>query len=299
MNDKNDNFYFTISLNNVTYIISCYRSNIWETETFEQLPHQHFDMEFHYIYGGTEMIYTTKKEDAIVLSPGQMAFIPKKVYHGSYTNKTVDRICFCLKAEYNDNPDNPYSYDYYRVHDIFEYFKDIQIISNSDIVALMSIYRNTCIQSKHFTNNQKGILLASITMRLLEILNAYIPSEFRSKESNCSISSMNRRWIIEEHICRNYNKPDSISALSGALHLSERQTSAFIKKEFNSTYKKMIMKQRMDVANILFQDENQSLEKIAELVGYQSYNGFYIAYSNFFGISPEEARNKILQKNTV
>lgn len=299
MNDKKDRLDFTITLNNVTYFIACYRSSIQETETFEQTPHLHFDMEFHYIYGGTEMIYTTTKENAIALSSGQMAFIPKKVYHGSYTNATVDRICFCLNAEYNANSDSPASSNYYRVYDIFEYFQDIQILSDANIVSLMSIYRNICIQSRHFINHQKGILLASVAMRLLELLNAKIPAEFRSNERNYSISSMNRRWIIEEHICRNYDKLDGISALSGALHLSERQTRAFIKKEFNSTYKKMIIKQRMDVANILFQDEGQSLEKIAELVGYQSYSGFYVAYSNFFGISPEEARKKILQKNAI
>lgn len=299
MNDKKDRLDFSITLNNVTYFIACYRSSIWETEVFEQTPHQHFDIEFHYIYGGTETIYTNKKEQSITLSPGQIAFIPKKIYHGSYTTASVDRICFCLNAEYNANTDAPDASDYYRVHAVFEYFKDIQIISDQNIVSLMSIYRNICTQSKHFTNHQKGILLTSVTMRLLELLNSTIPSKFKNSERNYSISSMSRKWIVEEHICRNYDNTDGIATLAKTLCLSERQTRSFIQKEFNSNYKKMIIKQRMDVANILLQDADKSLEKIAELVGYQSYSGFYLAYSKFFGISPERAREAIRAKGQI
>lgn len=296
MNDKKDRLDFPISLNNVTYFISCYRSNICSDEVFKQVPHQHFDVEFHYIYGGEEVICNNSSNKSVTLTEGQIAFIPKKIYHSAYSVNSVDRICFCLNAEYNEANNAPTASDYYRVHAIFEYFKEIQIISDTQIVSLMTAYRNICTQSKHFINHQKGLLLTSVIMRLLELLNAGVPSKFKNDERNYAISSMNRKWIIEEHICRNYDKSDGIEELAKLLCLSERQTRSFIQKEFNSNYKKLIVRQRMEIANIMMQSSDKSLDEIAMLVGYRSYSGFYLAYSNFFGISPEKARENTIKE---
>ena len=74
------------------------------------------------------------------------------------------------------------------------------------------------------------------------------------------------------------------------LYLSERQTRNLIQKEFGADYKQLIIQERMKIADILLRKTAQTLEQIAQQVGYQSYSGFYLAYTRYYGISPEAAR---------
>lgn len=296
MNINADKLEFSLSLNSVTYYVSCFRSNIYEGEIFKQLPHQHFDVEFHYVYDGEETVCNNNNGNMVNITAGQTAFIPKRIYHSAYSELSVDRVCFNLKAEYKPDAVSPKVSDYYRIHSIFEYFKDIQIISDPQVVQLMTIYRNTAMQSKHFVSNQKGLLLMSVAMRLLELLNAAVPSKFKTDDRSNAVRSLDRRWIVEEHISRNYNTDGGISSLARELNLSERQTRSFIQKEFNSNYKKLLTNQRMEIANILMQDHSKTLDDIAAIVGYHSYSGFYLAYGNTFGISPEKRRDELLSE---
>ena len=54
----------------------------------------------------------------------------------------------------------------------------------------------------------------------------------------------------------------------------------------------MIIKQRMEFADMLLGDTMRSLEERAVEVGYRSYSGFYQAYTKYFGISPSDRRQQ-------
>jgi len=91
-------------------------------------------------------------------------------------------------------------------------------------------------------------------------------------------------------LLQHFRDPEGLAGLAAQLYLSERQTRNLVKKYYGQDYKTLIIKQRMEFADMLLEDETRSLEEIAEEVGYRSYSGFYQAYTKYFGISPSEKR---------
>ena len=55
----------------------------------------------------------------------------------------------------------------------------------------------------------------------------------------------------------------------------------------------MIIRRRMELAEIYLQDPDKSLEQIAYEVGYRSYSGFELCFKRFFGTTPQKMRNKL------
>jgi AraC-like DNA-binding protein len=104
-------------------------------------------------------------------------------------------------------------------------------------------------------------------------------------------------WIIEEYLLQHFRDPEGLAGLAAQLYLSERQTRNLVKKYYGQEYKTLIIKQRMEFADMLLSDTTRSLEEIAEEVGYRSYSGFYQAYTKYFGISPSDRRQKISEDN--
>ena len=87
----------------------------------------------------------------------------------------------------------------------------------------------------------------------------------------------------------------SIKKLAKILNLSEKQTERTVKQIYGVTFKQKLTEKRINVAkDLLFETEN-SINKIAELVGYSSYNGFYSAFIKLVGAPPETWREN--QKN--
>lgn len=49
----------------------------------------------------------------------------------------------------------------------------------------------------------------------------------------------------------------------------------------------------MNVGIAAIKNTDFTLKQISEMVGYETYSGFYIAFNKFFGFSPESLRQKI------
>ena len=84
----------------------------------------------------------------------------------------------------------------------------------------------------------------------------------------------------------------SLKNLSEILYLSEKQTDRMIKKAFGEGFRQHLCRIRMLVAQRLLTDTDKSVEKIADEVGYRSYNGFYISFRQKHNMTPIEYRNQ-------
>lgn len=63
-----------------------------------------------------------------------------------------------------------------------------------------------------------------------------------------------------------------------------------MRRFFGEDYKHLIIRRRMELAEIFLQDPEKSLEEISWLVGYRSYSGFQMCFKRYFGITPQEKR---------
>ena len=94
---------------------------------------------------------------------------------------------------------------------------------------------------------------------------------------------MDTAFIIHEFFSRGYNLDMKLSDLAELLHLSEKQTARLVEIHTGKTFKQALISQRMNIARHLIALGEMSFSEIGEHIGYQSYGGFYKAYTKYFG----------------
>ena len=246
-------------------------------------PHKHYFMEFHWISAGTETVSLPQNNRYIHLQPGQILLIPGGVYHGITTGDgTVDRLCFNFSAEPGDKPNG-------LVLELFRSMDKVQIFEDEDANKL--IYQSSLLDADTALGEmQQGMLLLNVVLRLLGTAE-----QARSMAAHRENHSKKQKWVIEEYIERHYTDSDGIEGLAQALYLSQRQTRKLVQRFLGEDYKSIIIRRRMELAEIYLHDPSKSLEEIAWQVGYRSYSGFQLCFKRFYGITPSERRHQLLE----
>lgn len=96
-----------------------------------------------------------------------------------------------------------------------------------------------------------------------------------------------RNRMIEDFLYRNAYHSFTIRELADYLHLSERQTSRILLRQFGFTFKQIVNNNRIQTAKMMLL-RGESINRTAELVGYQSINGFRKAFKAVEGVTPNE-----------
>ena len=247
-------------------------------------PHKHYFMEFHWICAGTETVYLPQENRYVHLQPGQILLLPGGVYHGITTGDgTVDRLCFNFSAEPGEKSDGP-------ILSLFRSMDRVQIFE--DPVANDLIYQSSCLDPDTALGElQQGMLFLNVALRLLSSTD-----RGQALSHKQQTHSQKQKWVIEEYIERHYTDPDGIEGLAQELYLSQRQTRKLVQRFLGEDYKSIIIRRRMELAEIYLHDPEKSLEEIAWQVGYRSYSGFQLCFKRFYGITPSERRHQLQNK---
>ena len=276
-------FVFSAAIGNQKFDIRSYTGGLFSEESMDARPYKHFFTEFHYIFQGSEEITFPHHDKKLELSAGQICIIRREIYHGVVTSPGIKRFCFNITG------------------DPFPEIPMAQVIDSDFIRRVMDHYLE--VEPK---GDRLGVMLLDVIFELLEIVKC---SEKEVKESaritNLTAKENKRKdqpvrqepaWIIEEYLLQHFRDPEGLAGLAAQLYLSERQTRNLVKKYYGQEYKTLIIKQRMEFADMLLGDTKRSLEEIAEEVGYRSYSGFYQAYTKYFGISPSDRRQQYMEE---
>jgi len=90
-----------------------------------------------------------------------------------------------------------------------------------------------------------------------------------------------------------FNQNISISEMAEELKISTRQLNRIIQKNYGCKFRRLIISKRMELAsNLLLADKTLSIIDVAMRSGYNSANGFYAAFKDYFGCLPNEYRDK-------
>ena len=115
----------------------------------------------------------------------------------------------------------------------------------------------------------------------LQLIVAALFTEFSSPIDKTTDTA----FIIHEFFSRGYSLDLKLSDLAELLHLSEKQTARLVEIHMGKTFKQALIDKRMSIAKHLISLGELSFSEIGEHVGYQSYGGFYKAYTKHFGLS--------------
>lgn len=123
---------------------------------------------------------------------------------------------------------------------------------------------------------------------LLYALLSMLSKESEDSRPDLSVLADNkakRVYVLEEFLNRYYDSACTLESLAEKLHLSERQLSRIVKKEYGETFRSRLSSIRVEAAKrLLF--EGHSIAAVAEAVGYSSLSAFYSAYKRHYGDPP-------------
>ena len=68
--------------------------------------------------------------------------------------------------------------------------------------------------------------------------------------------------------------------------------SALIKKSTGKSFKELIQAQKLTRSSILLTNSNMPIYEIASEIGYQNLSFFYKKFKDYYGITPNEYRQK-------
>lgn len=277
-------FVFSTTFDDATLHIRNAQNYIQRLPLLNEMPHKHFFIEFHYVYKGEEKIIFPKQNDEITLTEGQLALIPRSVFHKAETALTaeVERLCFDFSIDAADGSQN-------EIFKIYESITDYKVVSSKSIRSLLERCKDVISDdATPLDQTLEGIILLDTVLEVFRTLyNAKKPTHKRQ------LNKQQQKWLIEEYICNFYHFSDGLAGLASQLYLSERQTRRIVKQFFGEEYKTLIIKQRMETAQILLTTSKLTLDQIAEKIGYRSYSGFHMAFVKAFGVTPGDYRKNI------
>ncbi len=280
-------YVFSTTIDGVNLHIRMNPNPLYRETLLNERPHKHFYIEFHYVYQGEEVLLFHKEKKEVHLTARQIALIPCQVYHCAKTDQSrnVTRFCFNFSIEAEDGKDNA-------IYQIFQNIKEVTVFESDFISSTLNRYRKIVADEKDpMQETRGGLLLLDVILEIFRTL---------SEGMNFPVHSQNKvrqKWLIEEHIWSRFYTSEGLEGLAKKLYLSPRQTRKLVKQFYGEDYKTLIVRQRMETAELLLQSRDLALEEIAEKVGYRSYSGFHLAFVRTFQITPGEYRENLRKKS--
>ena len=274
---------FTAAIEGANLNISVTPNQIQHSTLIDERPHKHTFVEFHYIFGGKETLYFPKEDNRVTLTGGMIAMIPRGLYHCAETEEAsfVSRLCFNFSMDPEKLSGNP-------IYSVFQSAAQPLILRDHAVSAAMERWRSILEDEKDpMAQTRQGVILLDVILDIFRRL-----AEGKSVPLRQDQTKQRQKWLIEEYIFTRYHDPEGLEGLAKKLYLSPRQTRKLVKSFYGEDYKTLIIRQRMEMAQIFLASQKWSLEEVAEKVGYRSYSGFHLAFVRQFGITPGAFREQ-------
>jgi len=147
---------------------------------------------------------------------------------------------------------------------------------------------NDLIQSNLFTKSYDAFdSLTSLRLYLKECL-----FEIQSQLRNEAYSSTSMIDSAIEYIDAHLHEDINMASLSNYLSLNYSYFSKLFKKTMSISFKKYLVKVRMEKAIKLLNDPTMKIYEVSNSVGYDNANNFSRAFKSHYGFSPKNYRNK-------
>lgn len=279
-------YQFNVRLDRANCHIRAARTYPLPDETLNDRPHKHYSIEFHCIFSGQEIITLPHENREIPLTAGNILLLPQDIYHGVYTKGSpVERVCFNFSAEPAGKESSP-------IVDLFVNIREPVLFDNEESINLVAQCRQLCKQElAPLLELRQGMHFINMALNLMSSVRG-VSAEPLAEDP----LALRQKWCIEDYISQHYTDNTGIEGLSKALFLSQRQTSTLVKRFFGEDYKTIVIRRRMELAEIYLQNPNKTLEEIAYEVGYLSYSGFELCFKRYFGMTPTKKRMQIQQE---
>lgn len=217
-----------------------------------------------------ERHYKTQKGDVLIYNEG--------VLHDEYGNPDTNLSVFCCgitNLQLTGLPKN------HLVSNESSYvLRSGEYASNID--SMLGMMYSQIAEEKHDSEEICSYLLRSLIMLILQI-----PQEnFVLSKSEESVLSNEIKFYIDE----NYMEDISLDILSQKLHISSYYLAHVFKESTGFSPIQYIIRRRIGEAQSMLINTNESVTKIAGMVGYDNTSYFTTLFSKTVGMSPKKYR---------
>lgn len=126
---------------------------------------------------------------------------------------------------------------------------------------------------------------------LIKLVRNYKQYKLTNEQTGSNTPFDNKARVIEDYFLYESDSL-SLTTLSERLSLSTRQTERLLREYYNKSFQEKKAEARMSAAAILLENNNLSISKIAETLGFSSPEHFSTSFRKYYGTSPSEFRKK-------
>ncbi len=257
-------------------------------------PHFHSMFEFQYIISNRLTLKTQK--NTYCINCDDYIIIPPSIYHWTnYNTEAFERYVFIFSVNPNGITSEGFSEFQYYLHILQTIDKPV-IRRNrlvSDCVRSILDFESKKDAVRMEDVHKIRILLSNLFLAITEDVNKGRMANTKPLPG-FSREKLQLQNEINDYIVRNYASNSFAQDLAQHLFMSQRNVNRTVNELFGVPVSVMLLNQRMNCAWKYLTDTSLTVDKIAGLTGYNSYNTFYRAFRKYYGFSPEKLRIKTL-----
>lgn len=252
------------------------------------MMHSHAMYELHILYRGSAEIEV--EGQSVELYQDDCALVYPDTFH-NFKSQDEDSTIVSLGFFLEKNGEKG-DVDYYEI--LQQHFRQsnglLVLRENASVIEYIQKMIAGRLLQKPFSKNIEEALLVLVFSELLYLIcGNSVPT---NREEQGLAENDQRAYVIEDYFNHYYMEDISLKKLSALLCLGEKQTNRMIQKTFGESFRERLSKMRLKAAEKLLTESDMDVKNIAEIVGYQSYNGFYLAFKTKTGLTPLEYREK-------
>ena len=129
---------------------------------------------------------------------------------------------------------------------------------------------------------------------IIKSLLILIFNKIYSEHSLCKVdnyTTLNENYIIKiDDAINDFQSDVTVQSLAKELHLSTKQTTRILQKNYKKKLSEIMMEKRLTVATELLLRSNMTILEIVEYVNFSSERYFYLQFKKAFGCTPRRYR---------
>lgn len=244
----------------------------------ETISHFHIYYEFQFILGGSCII--GNDTSAHIAKTGDLVIIPPNAVHYVRPHDAFSRYVMAVRISKSDGRKKN---EYDKIISRLDKLSSVTVI-NADCTELIKEGTRHILPESDSGKLYSGHFLMMLLLKATDLIGS-------AQSENTPQDGYFPEIIIDRYISDAEGNPNaSLGELAEALNLSTKQTERLIYNLTGTTLKKLILRQRMNIALELLKTTSLPVFEIAIKCGYNSYDVFFKAFSKYYGQSPKEFR---------
>ena len=161
--------------------------------------------------------------------------------------------------------------------------ESISFLPSADLLAYTRMLTAENEKSAPLKENAQNSLVSLLMTSLLRDLKLVSYVEPKNEKS-----LLDRTQLIDNFFETRFSEKICCTALAEELHMSTKQLSRILKKNYGMSFREKLISTRMDHAALLLRTTDNRVQDVVEAVGYASYEAFYKAFIARYGVNPQK-----------